>query len=187
LGSETDFSRYVAARLAQWSRVAFLLTGDQHQAEDLVQLTFERVARHWERVSADGDPDPYVRRILHTQHVSTWRRRWRDTELHADPPDRPLPDATGSAENAVVVRQALARLTARQRAVLVLRFFEDRTEVQTARVLGCSVSTIKSTVREALARLRVIAPELVDLVDSAEPAVTAEAVTTEAVTTEGVS
>ncbi|WP_412538195.1 SigE family RNA polymerase sigma factor [Longispora sp. K20-0274] len=163
---EESFREYVSGRLAAWSRVAFLLTGDHHQAEDLVQVTLVRVARHWERLSARGEPDAYVRRALYSQHVSLWRRRWRDVDLRADPPERTSADTTGDVETAVMVRQALGRLTRRQRAVLVLRFFEDLTEVAAAEALGCSVSTVKSTVREALARLRTHAPELAELAGS---------------------
>jgi RNA polymerase sigma-70 factor (sigma-E family) len=162
---ERAFDAYVAARLPAWSRVAYLLTGDRHLAEDLVQITFERVARHWGRVSAGGDPDPYVRKIMHSQHVSLWRRRWRGIELRAEPPERgEVTDHAGATDRAVMVRDALRRLAPRQRAVLVLRFFEDLTEVEAAGVLGCSVSTVKSQTRDALARLRTVAPELVDLV-----------------------
>src|SRR4051812_12264788 len=168
MDAKAEFDAYVVGRLGQWSRVAFLLTGDRHLAEDLVQVTFERVARHWERVAADGDPDPYVRRIMHTQHVSLWRRRWRGVELWSHPPDTRIEDPMAAADRAVVVRQALARLAPRQRAVLVLRYFEDLTEVATAAALGCSVSTVKSQTRDALARLRVLAPELAALVDGME-------------------
>ena len=165
VSSEESFRAYVAARLASLSRVAYLLTGDWHLAEDLVQVTLVRVARHWERIAAAGDPDAYVRRTMHSQHVSMWRRRWRDTELQAQPPDRTVvPDAAAASIPALVVRQALGRLAAKQRAVLVLRYFEDLTEAATADVLGCSVSTVKSQVRDALARLQVLAPELGDLV-----------------------
>jgi RNA polymerase sigma-70 factor (sigma-E family) len=167
LDAEASFNAYVGARLAQWSRVAYLLTGDRHLAEDLVQITLERAARRWERLVAGGDPDAYVRRIMHSQHVSLWRRRWRGVELRADVPDRPAGDTAAATERAVVVRQALARLATRQRAVLVLRFFEDLTEVEAAAVLGCSVSTVKSQTRDALARLQVLAPELADLVGAA--------------------
>jgi RNA polymerase sigma-70 factor (sigma-E family) len=165
LDAEQAFTEYVHMRIASWSRVAYLLTGDRHLAEDLVQVTFERVARHWARVSAAGDPDPYVRRIMYRQHVSQWRRRWRGVELRAEVPQRADRDATADAELAIVVRRALARLTTRQRAVLVLRFFCDLTEVATADVLHCSVSTVKSTTRESLARLRALAPDLVDLIE----------------------
>jgi RNA polymerase sigma-70 factor (sigma-E family) len=165
LDAERTFTAYVSARIAFWSRVAYLLTGDRHAAEDLVQVTFERVARHWERVSAHGDPDRYIRRIMYSQHVSLWRRRWRGVELRPQVPERATREE--DAELTIVVRQALARLTARQRAVLVLRFFCDLTEVATAETLDCSVSTVKTTTRVALARLRVLAPELADLVDTA--------------------
>jgi RNA polymerase sigma-70 factor (sigma-E family) len=163
MDAEEAFNAYVAGRLPQWSRVAYLLTGDWHLAEDLVQLTFERVARHWERVIAAGDPDPYVRRIMHTQHVSLWRRRWRRVELWSRPPEVEAPDLSAATERAVLVGQALRRLAPRQRAVLVLRFFEDLTEMETARALDCSVSTVKSQTRDALERLRVLAPELAEL------------------------
>ncbi|MEU5939964.1 sigma factor [Micromonospora sp. NPDC047548] len=75
---EESFRAYVSGRISALSRAAWLLTGDRHQAEDLVQLTLVRVARHWERVSASGDPDPYVRRTMYSQHVSLWRRCWRN-------------------------------------------------------------------------------------------------------------
>jgi RNA polymerase sigma-70 factor (sigma-E family) len=161
---EAAFTAYMGARLARWSRLAYLLTGDRHHAEDLVQVTFERVARRWERIVADGDPDPYVRRTMLSQHVSLWRRRWRNVELWARPPEPPSEDRTAETERAVIVRQALARLAPRQRAVLVLRYFEDLTEVQTAAVLRCSPNTVKSQTRDGLARLRVLAPELGELV-----------------------
>ncbi|WP_456244828.1 SigE family RNA polymerase sigma factor [Longispora urticae] len=161
---EESFSEYVSGRLAAWSRVAFLLTGDHHHAEDLVQVTLVRVARHWERLVARGEPDAYVRRVLYSQHVSLWRRRWRDVDLRAEPPERPLADTAPDIEAALMVRAALGRLARRQRAVLVLRYFEDLTEVAAAEALGCSVSTVKSTTRDALARLRTMAPELAELV-----------------------
>jgi RNA polymerase sigma-70 factor (sigma-E family) len=167
LDAERTFTAYVAARIGFWSRVAYLLTGDPHTAEDLVQLTFERVARHWERVSVGGDPDRYIRRIMYSQHVSQWRRRWRGVELRPEVPERTSRDPAADTELTIMVRQALARLTARQRAVLVLRFFCDLTEVATADALDCSVSTVKATTRHALARLRALAPELADLVDTA--------------------
>ncbi|WP_199523615.1 SigE family RNA polymerase sigma factor [Micromonospora craterilacus] len=164
MDGEESFRAYVAGRIAALSRAAWLLTGDRHQAEDLVQLTLVRVARHWERVCAAGDPEPYVRRTMYSQHVSLWRRRWRGVDLRADPPEQTMPDGTAGVAQALVVRAALARLAPRQRAVLVLRFFEDLTEVEAAAALGCSVSTVKSQTRDALARLRAHAPELAELV-----------------------
>lgn len=163
-GAEDSFRQYVAARLPSLSRVARLLVGDVHLAEDLVQTALAKAARHWERIVSRGDPDPYVRRILYTEHVSWWRRRRvrevLDTELDQEPVaaavDVPL---------RVTLERALARLTPKQRAVLVLRFYEDLTEAQTAELLEVSVGTVKSQTRHALARLRAVAPDLEDLLE----------------------
>jgi RNA polymerase sigma-70 factor (sigma-E family) len=164
MAAEDSFRDYVAARLVGLSRAAFLLTGDRHLAEDLVQQALIQVASRWEKISAGGDPDPYVRRVLYTQHVSWWRRRRRLVDRpHADPPDLVVADRSHDTDTELTVRQALARLTPKQRAVLVLRYFEDLTEAQTAEVLGLSVGTVKSNTRDALARLRAVAPELEDL------------------------
>ncbi|MEV0716110.1 SigE family RNA polymerase sigma factor [Asanoa sp. NPDC050611] len=168
MAAEDSFRDYVAARLAGLSRAAYLLTGDRHLAEDLVQQALIQVASRWEKISAAGDPDPYVRRVLYHQHVSWWRRRRLVDRPHAEPPDTAVTDrvsdkAVSDKDTELTVRQALRRLTPRQRAVLVLRYFEDLTEVQTAEVLGCSVGTVKSNTRDALARLRATAPELEDL------------------------
>lgn len=172
---QQSFNEYVAGHLTALSRAAFLLTGDRHAAEDLVQATLLQVARHWNRTVASGAPDGYVRRVMYSQHVSMWRRRWRTTELHADPPHQAVSDRVSELATAIVVRDALARLTAKQRAVLVLRFFEDQTETAAAEVLGCSVSTIKTQTRAALGRLRAIAPELAGLhADPNEPAIDAD-------------
>jgi RNA polymerase sigma-70 factor (sigma-E family) len=163
MAAEDSFRDYVAARLMGLSRAAFLLTGDRHLAEDLVQQALIQVASRWEKISAGGDPDPYVRRVLYTQHVSWWRRRRLIDRPHADPPDVVVADRAHDTDTELTVRQALRRLTPKQRAVLVLRYFEDLTEAQTAEVLGLSVGTVKSNTRDALARLRAVAPELEDL------------------------
>ena len=157
------FDAYVRERWAPLLRTATLLTGDRHAAEDLVQETLVRAAQHWNRVEP-ATADAYVRRILYTRSVDAWR--WRRHQ--PDPVDRAEHDVVasqvGAGADAVDTRltlaEALARLTPRQRAVLVARFYEDRTEVDAARVLGCSVSTVKSQTRHALERLRVLAPEL---------------------------
>jgi RNA polymerase sigma-70 factor (sigma-E family) len=163
--AEQSFREYVGARTAQLSRVAYVLTGDFHLAEDLVQQTLLRVAERWQRVNAAGDPHAYVRRVLYNQYVSWWRRNRLRLDLRAEPPDRPVHDASGTVVASLMVRQALTRLTPRQRAVLVLRYLEDLTEAQTADVLGCAVGTVKSQVRAALAKLRLVAPELAELHD----------------------
>ena len=161
--AEESFRAYVSGRLAALSRMAYLLCGDRHAAEDLVQVTLARVARHWERVVAGGDPDPYVRRVMVSQHVSLWRRRRRQVHVSEQLPDRAVPDRSDAVTTALAVQAALAKLAPRQRAVLVLRYFEDLTEAATAEVLHCSVSTVKSQTRDALAALRVKAPELAEV------------------------
>jgi len=155
------FEQWAHARSAALARSAYLLTGDLHLAEDLVQETLTRVAQHWRRVRRQGAPDAYARKVMHHLAVDSWRRRTRRPPevLDADVPE-PRTRHDGDAERRLVLRDALLRLTPRQRAVLSLRFYEDLTEVETASVLGCSVSTVKSTAREALARLRAVAPEL---------------------------
>lgn len=155
----TAFDAFVQARTPALSRTAYLLTGDAHLAEDLVQTALFKAARAWHRIQ--GDPEPYVRRILYTQNVSWWRRR-RVSE-------RPLEgvEAPASADDAdlrLSLEAALARLTPRQRTVLVLRYFEDLTEVQTATALAISVGGVKSVHRQALSRLAVLAPHLQELI-----------------------
>nr|BFE61866.1 SigE family RNA polymerase sigma factor [Dactylosporangium thailandense] len=161
--AQDSFDAYVSGRLAALSRLAYLLCGDRHTAEDLVQVTLIRVAARWERVIAGGDPDPYVRRAMVNQHVSLWRRRWRHARLTAEPPEQAMPDGSDRVATALAVQAALALLAPRQRTVLVLRYFEDLTEAATAEVMRCSVSTVKSQTRDALATLRAKAPELADL------------------------
>jgi len=157
------FDVYVRERWVPLLRTATLLTGDRHAAEDLVQETLVRAAQHWSRVEP-ATADAYVRRILYTRSVDAWR--WRrhqpdpvDLASHPEPVEgfTESPDAVAAR---LTLAEALSRLTPRQRAVLVARFYEDRTEVDAARVLGCSVSTVKSQTRHALERLRVLAPEL---------------------------
>ena len=155
---EQGFTEWVGGRQRQLLRSAYLLTGDLHRAEDLVQEALTKVALRWSRL-ADGNPTAYALRIIARDNISWWRRR-RDV-----PTDR-LHDAgaTSEPEIALVVRGALARLTPNQRAVLVLRHFEDLTERETADVLGVSVGTVKSQNAAALARLRTGAPELLSLI-----------------------
>lgn len=157
---EVELREFVSARGAALSRAAYLLTGDHQAAEDLVQDTYVVLVRRWQR-SGVVDPEAYVRRILYSRFVDGWRRR-RLTELpSASPPDTPGGDEAGAVADRLTLQQALALLTPRQRAVLVLRFFEDLTEVQAAAALGVSPNTVKSQARVALQRLRELAPHAV--------------------------
>jgi RNA polymerase sigma-70 factor (sigma-E family) len=158
-----EFEAFVRARSSALMRTAYLLTGDVHLAEDLLQDTLARVAERWSAVIRAGNVEAYVRRMLYHRAVDRWRRRRArvpETLGAAPPTDRHQPDDADIIARRVVLRDALARLTPRQRAVLVLRFYEDYTEVQTADVLGCSVNTVKSQTRHALARLRSLGPDL---------------------------
>ncbi|MFC6083939.1 SigE family RNA polymerase sigma factor [Sphaerisporangium aureirubrum] len=162
VANERRFREFVASRSPALMRLGYLLTGgDQHAAEDLLQTVLIRTAARWTRID---DPEPYVRRAMYRQQVSWWRlaARRRETVV-PEAPDIPARDDMNAAELKLVLRHALARLTARQRAALVLRFFADLPEGEVAQVMGCSVGTVRSTVHRSLARLRVLAPELAEL------------------------
>jgi RNA polymerase sigma-70 factor (sigma-E family) len=162
-----DFDGFVRAAWRPLLRSAVLLTNDTHAGEDLVQETLTRVADRWPRLTSGGaDPMPYARTVLYRLAVDAWRRRSvRPREVGPGLEDLSSGGRVGPVDghtlDRLVLQDALARLTPRQRAVLVLRFFEDRTEVQTAEVLGCSPNTVKTQTRHALRRLRELAPELV--------------------------
>jgi RNA polymerase sigma-70 factor (sigma-E family) len=146
---------YVAARQRALLRTARMLTGDEQTAEDLVQTTLERVWPHWQRVASDRDPDAYVRKVMVNTYSSWWRRKWRGEQPTSDLPEiTTADDDYAHADLADALRRLLPTLTPRQRAVLVLRYYEDLTETATAEVLGCSVGTVKSQTSKALARLR---------------------------------
>ncbi|MCD4532740.1 SigE family RNA polymerase sigma factor [Nocardioides sp. cx-169] len=162
MSRQHDFDAFVVARTPALSRTAYLLTGDAYLAEDLVQTALFKAAKAWHRI--EGDPEPYVRRILYTQNVSWWRqRRLQETALGGYDAAAPARDQ----DLRLSLEQALARLTTRQRTVLVLRYFEDLTEVQTAHALGIGAGTVKSIGRQALGRLRTLAPELAELIGEA--------------------
>ncbi|GIJ09723.1 SigE family RNA polymerase sigma factor [Micromonospora andamanensis] len=157
------FHEFVVHRSPALSRTAYLLTGDHQLAEDLLQSALARTYRHWRRIR-DGDPEAYVRRAMYHQQVSWWRRRRFTERLEADPaPGRAShPDPSDATTLRMTLAAALRQLTPRQRAVVVLRFYEDLTEAQVAAALGCSVGTVKRHGHDALVRLRAVAPELVD-------------------------
>ena len=158
--AEAEFGRFVTARSAALFRTAYLLTGDRHEAEDLVQTTLERVAQRWRRIG--HSPEAYARRVLYHQQVERWRLRSFRREMPVDQvPEAGRGDHAAGADLRVSLEAALRRLTRRQRAVLVLRYFEDLPEAEAAALLDVSVGTIRSTASRALARLRFLCPELV--------------------------
>ncbi|GGN49552.1 RNA polymerase sigma-70 factor (sigma-E family) [Actinoplanes campanulatus] len=158
---DDDFHEFVVYRSPALSRVAYLLTGDHHLAEDLLQSALARAFPRWRRIR-DGDPAAYVRRVMYHQHISWWRRR-RVVEVQGwEGLDPAGADSSEASALRLTLAAALRRLTPRQRAVLVLRFYEDLTEAQVARELGLSVGTVKRHGHDGLSRLRTIAPELIE-------------------------
>ena len=146
-----DFEEFVVARRGSLLRTAYLLTGDPHDAEDLVQSALIKVVPKWARIK--DRPEGYVRQVLARESVNRWRgRRWREVTTDAVPEARHHL-STDSADR-IALLEDLRRLSPRQRAVLVLRYFDDLTEADTAEALGISVGTVKSHARDALARLR---------------------------------
>lgn len=150
---EAEFDDFVVARSQALIRSAYLLVQDGGLAEDLVQTALTKAWFAWRRIE---DPEAYVRRIMVTTATSWWRRRWTREmpagQLLADA-EVPDPRLEGVAEGQDLW-DALGRLPRRQRAVVVLRYVEDRTEAETASMLGCSVGTVKSQCSKALAKLR---------------------------------
>ena len=159
-GRDVAFQRYVASRQHALLRTAVLLTGDQQLAEDLLQSALARLYLAWHRVERAEAMDGYVRRIMVNLNVSWWRRTWRQREVTVDPADLVPHQRSDPAglDVEVVERAALWRLVQtlppRQRATIVLRFYEDLSEAQTAETLGCSVGTVKAATSRALAKLR---------------------------------
>lgn len=154
------FRDFVAARGHALLRTAYLLTGDQQLAEDLVQTALEKTLPHWGSIRAAAAAESYVRRTMYRENVSRWRRRRVTELLMVDVPEpRRAPERDG-VEDRLALREALMALGRRQRTVVVLRYFEDLTEQQVADLLGLSVGTVKSQGHRALAHLRETCGEL---------------------------
>ncbi len=153
-GREADFDEFVIARSTSLLRTAYLLTHDHALAEDLLQTVLTKAWFAWDRI--EGRPEPYVRKMLLNTYSSWWRRKWNG-EMATDE----LPERTPTADHSEMTSaghdlwRAMAALPRRQRAVIVLRYFEDLTEAQTAGMLECSVGTVKSQASKALSKLRV--------------------------------
>ena len=159
--ADTKFQQYMAARWPVLVRTAYLLTGDRHLAEDLAQTALTKVYASWRRVRRADDIDAYVRRVLVNANAGRFRKRRVAEQLTAVPLDSAGAGSTeGSVAERSVLMAALAELTPRQRAVVVLRYWEDMSEKEAAAALGCSVGTVKSQASKGLARLR-LSPLLV--------------------------
>ena len=158
-GVDVEFSDYVAARQHVLLRTAYVLTGELAGAEDLLQTALAKAYLSWSRIRDPRAADAYVRKIMVNEHTSWWRRAWRKREYAtAELPDQPAgpgrDDHPGALEERDAMWALVQTLAPRQRAAVVLRYYEDLSEAETAEVLGCSVGTVKSQTSRALARLR---------------------------------
>lgn len=158
--ARSDFLEFVHTRTGALFRVAYALAGQQQVAEDLLQASLEKIALRWRWIH---DPEAYTKRVIYHEFVS-WRRRHRVKEiLTANLPERaPVADPSRTVDLRRALVAALATLPPRQRAVLVLRYLEDHTDTEIARIMGCSRPTVSSQAHRALATLRARCPELSD-------------------------
>ena len=153
VNAAVEFDEFVLARSHGLLRTAYLLTRDQALAEDLLQTALSKAWFSWGRI--ERDPEPYVRKILVNTYLSWWRRKWNGEQAWAEPPE-PDPGPVGDdVDRRRDLWSAMGRLPRRQRAVIVLRFVEDLSEAETARLLGIAPGTVKSQTSKALASLRV--------------------------------
>ncbi|HEY2577731.1 MAG TPA: SigE family RNA polymerase sigma factor [Streptosporangiaceae bacterium] len=154
-GDESGFRDYVLSRRAALLRTACLLTGNQADAEDLLQAALAKTYTAWRRIEDRSALDGYVRRAMVNTHISWWRRRRLEEYPTDDIPDRPVQDHAGESDELHdSLSRALRRLPERMRAAVVLRYYEDMSEAEIAGVLGISLGTVKSTVSRAVAKLR---------------------------------
>jgi RNA polymerase sigma-70 factor (sigma-E family) len=151
-GERAAFDEFVHARLPKLLRFGHALTGDPHSGADLVQDALERAMLAWSRIDAKDDPEGYVRRIMVNRNVSIWRR-YRKERLTDELPERV--SAPGD-EHDEGLWEAIKQLPVKQRAVIVLRYYEDLSEVQIAATMGCSTGTVKSQASRAMAKLRIL-------------------------------
>jgi len=152
--NEAAFGEYVSARETALLRMAYMLTGNRQDAEDLVQAALAKTYLSWAKIHDRAAMDNYVRRAMVNTHISWWRRRKLEEFPTDELPDQVVADHAHDSDRAEVVRRALDRLPERMRAAVMLRYFEDMTEPEIATALGISLGTVKSTVSRAVAKLR---------------------------------
>jgi RNA polymerase sigma-70 factor (sigma-E family) len=149
-----EFNVFVASRQRSLVRTAYLLTGNHHEAEDLVQATLTKTYLGWHRIRNMDAADAYVRRAMINEHTSWWRRAWRHRERSTSAVPEPLPVPSADVGEHEQMWQLICDLPPRQRAVIVLRYYEDLTPAEVAAALDCSVGTVASQTHRALATLR---------------------------------
>jgi RNA polymerase sigma-70 factor (sigma-E family) len=162
MGDASDFTSLVAGRQAALLRFGWLLTADVEQAKDVVQEALIEAYRHWSRITPAGR-EAYIRQTMTRKVISRARRKGERLSLFPDPPEpSPVPDTDESVANRLTLEQALSRLTARQRLYLILRFYEDLSVETVAKLMSVGQGTVKSQTKNALRRLRTLAPELAE-------------------------
>jgi RNA polymerase sigma-70 factor (sigma-E family) len=159
---DAEFTAYLDARQPQLLRTAYLLTGDRHQAEDVLQTSLAKLYLAWDKVRDRDSVDAYVRRIMVNENNSLWRRGWKKREFATEViPDREFHDEYDEGLGAALW-DVVQTLPKKARAVVVLRYYEQLTEAETADLLGISVGTVKSQCSRALAALRERVPAELD-------------------------
>jgi RNA polymerase sigma-70 factor (sigma-E family) len=154
-GEKPGFRDYVTSRSGSLLRMAYVLTRNLADAEDLLQAALAKTYQAWDRIEDRNALDGYVRRAMVNTHISWWRRRRVEEYPTDEIPDRAVSDHAADSELSDAVQRALDRLPSRMRAAVVLRYFEDMSEAEVAEALGISQGTVKSTVSRAVAKLRI--------------------------------
>jgi RNA polymerase sigma-70 factor (sigma-E family) len=153
-GRDEEFADFVNGRFTALQRFGYLLTGNWHSAEDLVQASLAKVWFHRKSLRSVSALESYTRTVMVNTNTQWWRRKWKG-ETPTDTLPEPLaPSEFGTVDDRDRLLRALATLPRRTRAALVLRFFEDLPDAEIAKVMGCSVGTVKSTVSRGLVKLR---------------------------------
>lgn len=149
-----EFRAFVEGRSPAYLRTAYLLTGDWGHAEDLLQTSLAKVYRAWGRVHERSNLDAYVRKVMVNTYSGWWQRAWRGERPTESLPETPTTDSYDAIDQRDRLRRALTALPTKQRAAVVLRHYDDHSEADVARILSCSVGTVKSQTARGLARLR---------------------------------
>ncbi|WP_202871922.1 SigE family RNA polymerase sigma factor [Kribbella pratensis] len=153
-GRDHEFAEFVDGRFTALQRFGYLLTGEWHQAEDLVQSALTKVWFHRNSLRSSAALESYTRTVMVNTSTQWWRRKWRGETPTEQLPEHRAQEQYGSIDDRDLLLRALATLPRRTRAALVLRYFEDLPEAEIAQIMGCSVGTVKSSVSRGLARLR---------------------------------
>jgi RNA polymerase sigma-70 factor (sigma-E family) len=152
---QTTFAEFAGARSAALYRFCYLLVGDRGLAEDLLQESLVKTYVKWRKLRAPAAAEAYTRRVITTTAISWWRRKaWHAERPRDDVPELDIGGYADDVDQRTWLWGELQRLPARQRAAVVLRYYEDLTETQTAEAMGCTVGTVKSQVHAALRKLR---------------------------------